>query len=706
VHIINPEAFGEPFTEPDIAINVYADGGGLPGTLIYADTVENADVIFDPGWTQVVIPDGGLQIVGDFWVGVGNVSADPETDYIYHGWNMEDAINGGSFYYSYSDPPRWKNLSYEGNWRHIVEFCAIPVEERACWVEDDFPMLGHDMYHTGASGIPIGDAWCDLNLTHHWNVLGTFVSLSAPIIFDNRAICAFFNQYKVYDLITGDELATFTGTPEVGEYISATPMVITVDILGTPTDLLLCPSGTTREVTAYDLSTYTLAWMSERLDANITWGNLIYLNGIIYASTDDADVYAINATDGTLYTGWGDNPINLGLNIYVAGGTDGENIYIGTVDGATSPTMPGDLYKLNALDGTTIWEFSGEGGFQGIDLYVDTLEEMLEGFYSGITYDPELEVLYANSECDHADHPADGVFYIINTDGSLVSSAISQRSLYNTPIIDQTRVYIVGFSRWVDPPLGGNILAFRRQQGDFNFAIPTGPGEPFFSQGILTCETEAPDLLFAHDYAGFMYCFDMDNQKELFRRRVDNGAGSDVGCGMAMGRDADENVHILATGRNGDLYDFTKGDDRPRLQLNSYKVKVPVEPGTDPAATYYIDSIITNTGCAPLNIYSCVISTEDTGSVIPDFSIKNIRPDIFNRAASIADMLTTSKLPSTYDLNSTEVSFDVLNVPAEKGYNQASAATYLEDLIQGVYCPARAFIVLLLSIRPRRLRLN
>jgi len=155
-----------------------------------------------------------------------------------------------------------------------------------------------------------------------------------------------------------------------------------------------------------------------------------------------------------------------------------------------------------------------------------------------------------------------------------------------------------------------------------------------------------------------------------------------------MGRDADENVHILATGRGGDLYDFTKGDDRPRLQLNSYKVKVPVEPGTDPAAAYYIDDIITNTGCAPLNIYSCVISTEDTGAFIPNYSVKNIRPDVFNKAASIADMLTTSKLPTTYDINSTEVSFDVLNVPAEKGYNQASAATYLEDLIQGVYVPA------------------
>ncbi|MFQ5608115.1 MAG: hypothetical protein ACE5GA_09225, partial [Candidatus Zixiibacteriota bacterium] len=71
----------------------------------------------------------------------------------------------------------------------------------------DWPTVGFDFARTSASGVSVGDAWCDMTL--NWNflhpTLGT--TQSSPIIWNGMVIAAFTGatsgEYIIFYLSTG-----------------------------------------------------------------------------------------------------------------------------------------------------------------------------------------------------------------------------------------------------------------------------------------------------------------------------------------------------------------------------------------------------------------------------------------------------------------------------------------------------------------------
>ncbi|MDH4158339.1 MAG: hypothetical protein OEW00_13800, partial [candidate division Zixibacteria bacterium] len=717
--------WGDPYGSnglPPIEVAVYSSIqlGTANATIAWVDTLDGGDINYYPGWNEVVIP-GGYQIVGDWYAGVSNASTDLVNTWVYFpASSVNPEINGGMVYMRGSTG-LWTDLGdLVGEDRNLVigcDFCSIPLEEMACWVEDDWPTFGHDQARTGHAGVGVGDAYCDLTLNWHNNAPGKNIAFCAPIIYDGKVVCSYGDQYRTLDLTDGSLLGTLSGTANgIGAASRCTPTIATIDDgVGGTKDVLFVAGGSTRNVSAFEFvapyDNTTRMWTSEFGNYNTTYGGLIVLNvggtDVLFWSTISGRVYATNALDGTPFTGWvtaGNYPVVLGLNIEATATTDGENLYYATIDVDGASNL-GDLYKIDAATGDIIWTVVTVNGDLLADEYYNTIHDTLgnhvEGFHGAAAYDADLNVLWANSDALGGDHPADGIFYQIDAEtGEILTSAGSERTYWNSPMIDAKRVYVAASSRWVYASLNWNMLAFRRPQGDISWlsGTPTIPQGGYVAQAAVTCETGAPDLIFAFDNShtdwqssGFLSCFNANTGDEIFRRRIDHGAKAfNRGMGISIGRDADENVHIVAADIAGNIYDLTKGVDRPRLEIQSYQPEIPCEFGADPNFYLPLENILYNAGCAVLNIWSFSIDTVGAeGTLLPDFSSVNttVRPDVMERASGIADRLSGGKFSDYQENVLDEGNFDQFLVAGEKDRTRTAAAGPL-DFLASVVVPA------------------
>lgn len=726
-----------PFSaDRNVYFTVWADGGSGPGAIIYQELIVNPVLV--PLWQEVVIP-GGLQVVGDFFIGVEYdpvsldlaerlcITTEDGSSHLEH-----EVVNGG--FWGYRDLSgfgigttlEWHDadvvLGWPDNMFAEADFCSIPVAERTCFPQDDHVTFGFDMARSGASGLSMGDAWCDLNLTYHYEVTGKASIWSSPIIADGYAVASFTDNYQIFDLANSAnvavlDIAHFGGDLfVVGNGIRCTPTVATIDSAGTPLRTLFISGGTSRTVSAIDFAPpFNKRWTSPVASGNFgavlpttPYGGLLVVNvageDVLIWHTQAGRVYASRADDGTLFAGWATNPVNLGGQINTAGASDGTNIYYSTTDpdGGT----PGDVYKIDAATGTILLQLSVDADLQGDDVYGAAAVDPLttdEGFGGGMAYDAANDILWTNSTMS-GDFPVAGVFYSINCSDFSINNAVqSHQEVFAAPIIDQSRVYHPQGSNWINPPLGRNMFAFRRPQGDLSY-VTGGPSTEvpalYYTQAALSCEPGVPDLLFAFDgsragyvSAGFLSCFNADTGEELFRRRIENGTqGLNQGCGVAIGNDLNGDIHLVTMDVAGNFYDFTKGVDRPRFEIQNYVPEAPVEFGFLPSVVVTLEDILYNSGCATLNIFAANIDTVDTGTDMPEFAATNdeVRPDVLENAITIAERLADNKFIGNIEsVDPTAAADEVIRLAenSDKGYTNSSSAIFGLPWLNGYTVP-------------------
>jgi hypothetical protein len=696
-----------PYYTHDTKISVYTDNAGLPGTEIASVILAPGDITnFYPAYQSVDFNALDVYVDGEYWIVC-------ESDFIYDtlvGSNEGVVLvtDDGTFdnegrsaqMYPTQGPNSgvWITMldryGFDYGWNAYSSHCCIPRNDvpRTCDPVSDagWSTQQGNQQRTGASMLAVGDAWCNLNL--NWSYQGAEgITYTGPTIYGDRAVCSFSDRYVVFDIITGTPIYTIDNSVGdgflMGNGISVAPTIANIG----GTDMMFIGGGSSLGFGAIDFNTGALLWQNTLMSGAGIFGKTSYttttvLNiggtDVVYHTTDNGNVVALEAATGALFSGWVINPVGLTYHPFASGATDGTDLYYATQDAGSD----GDMFSIDASTGNINWQLSGAGGLAasgaaGYNGYP-------EGFRGGVAFDNG--VLYANSwanENSVNEYPIGGFLYMVKaSDGSLVIPAISSmRSQYSTPLVDAFSVYITGFPHWASPSSDGNLAAYHRSSGALLWSARSKSDAAYYTSGLLTCEPDAigapaPDLMFVFNTSGFFECYETATGSQLFTRRVEHdGTTAEDGMAGALAMTATDGMHMLASDFGGGLYDLKLGADRPRLEMQTFRALYPVEFGPDPALAVNIGPVMVNTGCADLNILSTQVDENAiTISALPLFSsVGYVSEDVMDRASKIADALQRDAFLSKFRLPREDVQ-DALRVTgsnnSEKLSSRSSAA--------------------------------
>ncbi|MFZ5980963.1 MAG: PQQ-binding-like beta-propeller repeat protein [Candidatus Zixiibacteriota bacterium] len=695
-----PGFWGDPSTTPAIEFYIWADGGGQPGAIIYQTELlpDNYDFPSVYGWVNLVIPD--VQVVGDFYVGVSWDNTDPGDNYIPAFDAGTTNVNGGSLY-SF-DGVAWGDLGAAMGWASSnsifeVNFCSIPFDEMACDPKPagygNWPTLQQNMQRTGHSYMSIGsDANCDLTVNNYYFHPSNGAPNVGPIVYEGFVVMPFYaasSEYQIFDLY---DLSTPIATINNGYgYINSVPSIYEVG--GVP--YLFLAGGQTSRIDCYDFSNPavpTLVWTLNSTDGykglpmlagdGTSYTNFMMLNDgtddVLFFSTNKAQIFAVYAATGMPYAGWAANGYVYaipGFNSVITRGMTNDGV--GTLFISNQDAPKGGLTALDAFTGDELWRFSGTS-FKGSEVYGVTVS--VEGFDAGIAYDNGK--IWAVSTCV-GDHPVDAVLYEFDAaNGTPIMYIANNYMRYaQTPVVDQNNVLFQTYTRWYHPPIDlGSLYAIRKTNGNIAWIKNWGnftTDDRFYNEMILTCETQAADLLFAFSDNGFLHCMNADDGSELFNRRIDYGStyGQNVGGGGAIALDTAGVTHILFSTYMGGLIDLTEQAYRPRLQVNKPTITKGVSFGTDANYPVLLEDFLSNTGCADLNI-QIDIDEASNGSTPGGFDFTAVGDELANEAERMAVAMNDNKL-GMYLLESTvaiDENADLRNVASKAVTNPAALA--------------------------------
>jgi len=674
-------------------VNIYADdAGGEPGTLLSTIVLTPADYAAagytGPGFfgTFSVTIDPNFIIGGNaFWVGIEPLSQTRDTGIRIeldnlggtgNNFGLAAWIGGGS--------PGWLINPFFGGWADDAamnlraKICCIPFSETDCaslLPDPNWNEMSHDQARTGRSGNSIGDSWCDLNLVWNYESLTGRTLTTGSTVYDGIVACSFGDHYAVFDLDDGTVLYSRSlGLGyEIGTDLRCAPFITPVGTLAGQV-VMFVGGGTEQSIYAFDLYTGAEVW--RRAFTNVTLAGLFgatrfvaftyypLLDGVtdvIIWTTETGRTVAANAANGTLFKtpaypgGWAVNPVSVigGFSPFKSGCSDGTSTFL-----STGPqTVPGDLYSLDAATGTINWQLSVTGPLQGVALWtayggIDAPAPSNESFGSGISY--ESGRLYAFSFMAIGEHPSEGAFYRINAaDGSLIDGVATLAQpgtfAFGTPIIDANRIYTPGISKWLVNPNPGSLNAYSKSTGAFLWTSEGPSHGGYRVDGALTCEPDGgDDQVLVFDDEGLFRVVSSFDGNELWRRRVHSpgGGANDQGASIAIATDADGDTWVLASDNWGNLMAMEKqeGEDRPRLEIQTYHPEIEVEFGFNVAYPVSLGPILVNTGCADLTISSLTgdVNAPADPSVIPNFSAQLVDPDVAFYAATLSNQLTNN----------------------------------------------------------------
>ena len=645
-------------------VQVYADAGGLPGAKL-------GGILIGPGtaYPYVLFPSGmlvdfeplGVFVTGFYWVGIESLCPLSLDEGIR---TMSDNGGGGCV--------DGLAENYLGAWEFLWPYwgggmpqdiaavveekqCCAPFGGLDCYPSEDWPTYQRDYARTGHSMNAVDDAWCDLTVSWRFEHPLNGISFCGPIVAYDKVVQAFYDQYMVFDLITGAPLYTLSGSPELGSNIRCTPTIAMVN--GYPDPILFTSGGSRESFNAWDLYTGALIWnRADGAYGESRWSRSVIVDiggdDVIFWGTVDGYVMGAYALTGADYLP-GTYPISLPLPIYVSGATDGTNLFFNTYGGTTAE---GDVYSINAATGVINWQLSSSDplGLHGDDVWTHANGYYGdESFSAGIMYDALSGNIFTNSRAQ-ADHPTDGLFYSIKAfNGQVNYAVLANRAYYQTPIMDRNHVYMPTLTRWASAPAGGNLLKVHKNTGAYTTFLDAN-ADRYYVDAVVSCEPDdgdyPDDLIYAFSECGFLECINSVTFEEVYRRRINHGTtyGNNIGMAGAIVHDEFDQVHVVFADYWGCIFDMTKQDDRPRLQIDSYNPTTAVEFGANPTLPVIFPDVFTNTGCTDL-IFDGVNADEDVcpGMYIPEFA-SAVDPNFMDRAEKIADNLARDAFLSKY----------------------------------------------------------
>ena len=223
------------------------------------------------------------------------------------------------------------------------------------------------------------------------------------------------------------------------------------------------------------------------LDWSYTTGNIInsspaVANGVVYIGSRDKNLYAINATTGTVL--W---TANTGGEIYSSPAISNGVVYVGSY-------VSDNLYAFNATTGATLWTASAGGlinsspvVFNGI-VYIGSADKNVYAFNAQTG--ANVWTVPTAGEVLSSPAIANGILYIGSYDGDLYALNASTdatlwiahtgASIYSSPAVANGMVYVGSYDT--------NFYASNATTGSMVWSVPTGDSiysSPAVANGIV-----------------------------------------------------------------------------------------------------------------------------------------------------------------------------------------------------------------------------
>ena len=628
--------FGDPwnFTFTSDLVVYDTDVDDLPGNLLASLTIgpgTGHDYVLFPGYCEFDLVAEGVQVLFDepIWIGIKTNHPDPSgaTDPIpdYYVVGDDDGCNMDHACVMYDDGTF---VRYTGSHFYMhADVCCVPVAERPCEAEgpfgpdEDWVTSGHDFRRTAASDNGTGNAKCAQTLSWMHNDLAGFI-YGRPIIYDGMVMAPYNDKLQAFDIGTGALIWTATGLPEMGS--SFRNSVTCKD------GFVYYGGGNGRSFTKADAYTGVTVWSRNVLN-NPFAGNTIYTTSIIldcdgtevvYLGTTAGELYALDAGTGANYGGWAVNPLMLDGDPQHTLSSNGVDVlYVGT-NGAFG-TGYGTLYAVDACTGAILWSL-GDGDLCGHDLDGGDGTQTTEIFQGPIGVDLDGS-LYVQSAFDaEVSGTPSAAVYRISSGGVVEWCKGFQFPRFTGPVIDAALVYHTGLRGWTSEGENGTF-GFKKSSGAQIWQADEAFNAMNWNEGALSCELQAPDLLYVGNMDAQFLCINGDDGTVEFEYNY-VATGSNRGCGAAI-----DNTHVVFNNRQGDLYVFTEQVDRPRLRLLRFDEFVSVPFFSPPNYIVTYEDVFMNNGCANL---TGTLSADESPSAAYAWTVN---PERISRMQKAAD---------------------------------------------------------------------
>ncbi len=648
----------------DVAIHIKEDAGGSPGAILHTEILTAADFAA-AGFTGpafvgsflLTLPALNVIVPSSFFVTVEPLTGTRDSG-IRVCVDFAGGITGFVGTQIFITGVGWLPISAFGVPSDASMFvsanvCCIPFPGATCLPPDAWTTQSHDFGRTGASNMSLDDAWCDLTTSWLYETPANTIPYMSPIVHDGRVYISTATSagnastVEVLDLITGANLYTISD-PDFGNFIFNDPTIVG--------SILYISGGDSKRITAWDISTTPATKVMSRLFGGavgpLRFANTIVLDiggtDVVYAASQVGRVVAIDAVTGADYGGWaGPNPVTLISGQRILGSaTDGVSLFYGT----DIAGLDGDVFSVDAATGTFNWQLSTSGGLQGANVYGASDNDQREGF-TNISYDAGKLFVGARM---YGDAPRDGVFYVLDASTGAVINAIASNAFeFSNPIVDINLVYLQTHSRRTagTPSAGNSLFAVSKKNGAVAWQSETiynslSRGR-FNGQGVRSCEPEdgpyPTDIIINTDTEGSISFWNSLTGEQLFRRRWDYGQDVSAGASVTLAADVTGAVHVLVTNLNGAVVDLVKGADRPRLEIQSYSLELPVDFSVVTSEIKTLSNALVNTGCADLTFTNVSVSDVSNGSSDPYIvSIDVVRQELLDRSADLASRLAAA----------------------------------------------------------------
>jgi hypothetical protein len=631
-------------------------GGWLPGTLLGHKEILAADINdYSAGGVYTVVDVSDLNIRTNTALWVGAESQAPLTNVGDDAWDIsiqqDDDVCGNidgtvtlwsdGWYGNY-------NCTFMDAWS-----CCIRPPERECGPPDDWAMGAHDALRTAASNNSTGDAknsqdmlWYDFQ--GHPVTPGVFMGThGAPIIYDTVAMVGFGDRLVAYG-INGDG----AGGPNRMWEISGEPFIGLNFFMNRPLakDGKVYFGGSSfRSMQCADVYTGDTLWSRNPynpLDPNgptdYTCPLILTMEyeevevDVLYFTTSNGLLYALNAADGVEYPGW--DPLNGGAGnpVYLQGdpkatlSSNGVDVlYVGD-DGTQTTELYGTMYAIDAATGAELWRLE-EADLMGHEIDEDTLEELTQEIFQGpLSVDPADGSIYCMTGFNGElyGRPT-GVVYKISPLGNIEWGVEGRVPRFTGMVIDAPQVLYTSLTRAYDEFEG--VWSLDKFTGDHIWEQDTMLFQTInWVEGALDCRPLAPDMYYQPNMDNRLTVINSETGEVEFEYTYFDTL-SDRGAGTAIGPD-----HVVMTNRSGDVFCFTIMDPRPRARFLKYDQYEVVEP-LQTAVNH--EEFLMNNGGADLVGEIVSVDEEAPDSVLVD-SPKAIDPDRLGRLTSMADAMS------------------------------------------------------------------
>ncbi|HUU46146.1 MAG TPA: hypothetical protein VM118_10485, partial [Acidobacteriota bacterium] len=621
---------------PDMLIEVWDDGGAIsncgyntPGaTPVYSTVVPGASLVFYPANNVTTLPDltfgtlnGGP--IDEFFITITTTQASHDLG-LATGLTCYDGGDVGcvpgdmrslAFYPNYDPPfddpigdlgPTWvyiggrNDAATSAHCEFVMEatICAekIPIVEADCGPgsTDEWPTFGHDYQNTSASSINVGDP---NGIKIEWSMpLGSDMSFCNPTVANDVVYASSSDRLEAFDLATGAPVvgSPFTGIPEMGTSNRANTTIhngVAYVTGGNFAALSALPVG--------DLQKSSMLWSNNAM----TMGDMSYQNrfgcamviddlggtgtDVVFVLTEPisnpgmhGELFAFDASDGTLYSGWAPNPLVLDKAARHGPSYDGTYLYVGTGD---ADVTAGSIWCIDPVTGAPVWQFQ--------DNTIDPANP--GGFPGGVSIDGDF--LYAVS----ADANGAGRRFKIDksagTAAVVWASAQGSRSLYASPTIGRNFIYVpfdnnAGIGM-IDKSIGLQVHNFMLQ------------GVGAITQNVsISCD----NILFAGDRDAKWWVLNANTTDyEFYRQYPVPVTGIVNGTALASHSGGDDYavVGIRFDGSNGRVAAYKLGTGaRPRLEQYVWDTEILVPLGATGTDVIAIPDVFENIGDAALTL--------------------------------------------------------------------------------------------------------